>query len=197
MPMSDVFELTAAIFASLGGASAILFGLSNWLGRQWADRLLASERAKHEKEIEALKSKLRVETEAQLANLNQWLSIQKETHLKHHTDKLSIYRSVIDIVGCFIHELEQVALKRKPSVPEDILERFLMQRLQAYGYLAMLAPQNVMDRFDSLMDLILDVLYDNKVPTWTEVREQAIALLNAMRNDLGLDGGTIEYRGHR
>jgi len=197
MARTDILELSGAILVSLGGASAILFGFSNWLGRYWADKLLAAERAKHDGEIESLKSRLRIETEAQLANLNQWLSIQKETHLRHHTDKLVIYRSVVDIVGGFLHELEQVALGRKPTIPQEILDRFLMQRLQAYGYLAMLAPQTVMDRFDELMDLLLDILYDGKKPTWVEIRNLAIAFLNAVRTDLGLDGGLIEYRGRR
>jgi hypothetical protein len=46
MHISDVLEIAAAIIASLGGGGAIVFGLSGYLGKVWADRGL--ERQKHE-----------------------------------------------------------------------------------------------------------------------------------------------------
>src|SRR5208282_3422949 len=63
MPMKDVLELAASIIASVGGAGAIIFGLSNKLGKIWADRLMEKEKAKYSQELEELKSRFVKETE--------------------------------------------------------------------------------------------------------------------------------------
>lgn len=61
--MKEIFEITAAILASLGGGTAIVFGLSSWLGKVWANRILAKEKAEHSKELEFYKSELNKELE--------------------------------------------------------------------------------------------------------------------------------------
>lgn len=38
--MLEILEITGAILASLGGAAVILYGLSSWIGKLWADRLI-------------------------------------------------------------------------------------------------------------------------------------------------------------
>jgi hypothetical protein len=43
MSPKDVAETAVAILASLGGGGAIVFGLSGYLGKQWADRSLAKQ----------------------------------------------------------------------------------------------------------------------------------------------------------
>ncbi|MFH0261371.1 hypothetical protein ACGRH2_13270 [Vibrio barjaei] len=45
MSLVEVFELAAAVIASIGGAGAVLFGLSGWLGKVY----LQKEKAKLEK----------------------------------------------------------------------------------------------------------------------------------------------------
>jgi hypothetical protein len=56
--MKQIFEVATAMLASLGGGTAILFGLSSWLGKVWANRILEKEKAEHNKEIEHYKSEL-------------------------------------------------------------------------------------------------------------------------------------------
>jgi len=46
MQISEVLQIAAAIIVSLGGGGSIVFGLSGYLGKIWADRGL--ERQKHE-----------------------------------------------------------------------------------------------------------------------------------------------------
>ncbi len=55
--MKEILQLAAAILASIGSAGAIFLGLSSWLGKIWANRILESDRAKYQKEIEELKNK--------------------------------------------------------------------------------------------------------------------------------------------
>jgi hypothetical protein len=45
MKWTEVFKLVFAMVASVGGAGAIIFILSSWLGKVWAHRILAREQA--------------------------------------------------------------------------------------------------------------------------------------------------------
>ncbi len=197
MKLAEYFKIAAAVIGSVGGSALIIGGFANWLGKVWADRLMAKEKASHDQALEELRDKLRLSTEKQLSEVNHWFAIQKETYLKHHSDKIIIYRAVIDIISEILRELEKVSSGRQPSISPEVLEKFSMSRLQAYGYLAMLAPQSVMDCFDALTDLLLGILYDGKKATWFEIRSLAIELLNAVRADLALIEGPIQYRGQR
>ena len=58
MDVIEVFKVSTAILGSVGGAAAIIFGLSTWLGKVWASRILEADRAKYTAQIEILKSDL-------------------------------------------------------------------------------------------------------------------------------------------
>ena len=58
--MKEIFEIAFAILASVGVSTGIIFALSSWLGKVRANRILESDRAKFQKEIESLKSELLV-----------------------------------------------------------------------------------------------------------------------------------------
>jgi len=194
--MDTIFQVAFAVIGSVGGAAVIIAGLSSWLGKVWAERLMAKEKAQHDRELEGLRSELRIKTEQQILEVNHWFSIQKETFIKHHNDKLDIYRSVTDMLSEIIRELEAVSYAGKPPSAE-IIEKFYVTRLRAYGYLAMLAPQSVMDQFDILIDNLLDILVAGKKIPWSEIRKMALNLLNAAREDIGLSDLPIQYNGHR
>ena len=59
MNWSEMVMIAATFIVSLGGGGAIVFGLSNWIGRILADRYV--EKLKHEiqQEIESYKTKLK------------------------------------------------------------------------------------------------------------------------------------------
>jgi hypothetical protein len=52
------FQLGTAIITSLGGGGAIVFGLSNFLGKLWADRALEREKHKYAEILQNAKSEL-------------------------------------------------------------------------------------------------------------------------------------------
>jgi hypothetical protein len=72
---------------------------------------------------------------------------------------------------------------------------FNHERLKVYGYLAMIAPQEVMDAQDKLMDAILLVIHQKKQHNWAELRALSIELLNLIRKDLEIGSGIIQYNG--
>jgi hypothetical protein len=47
MTVTEILETGASIIASLGGGAAIVFGLSNHIGKRWADRALQDQRQEH------------------------------------------------------------------------------------------------------------------------------------------------------
>ena len=51
--MKIIFEIAAAIMASVGASGVIIYGLSNWLGKVWANRLLEHDKLVTAKEIES------------------------------------------------------------------------------------------------------------------------------------------------
>ena len=53
-----VLKIVAGVIAALGGGGAIVAGLSSWIGKVWADRLMVEEKAKYEKELERMTKQL-------------------------------------------------------------------------------------------------------------------------------------------
>ena len=54
--MKDLFETLVVIVGSLGGTGVLILGLSAWLGKVWANRLMTNEKAQFETDLEAIKS---------------------------------------------------------------------------------------------------------------------------------------------
>ena len=125
------------------------------------------------------------------------VEIYKQTHLREHSDKLKIYRATIDLIAKMLAKIELVYLKNKSKLTVEESEEFEIERLRIFGYLAMLAPQEVMDANDNLTDLLLAFIYDNEPTSWLNIRTCALQLTNAMRKDIGLNKVDVTYNGTR
>ena len=196
MAISEVFGIAAAVITALGGGSAIVLALSSWIGKVWANRLMVQDRAKYEQALAKLQAELRHNSERELTNIKSDLDIFKEKHLRGHSDKIAIYRLAVDITAEILGDLDYSCLTQQ--LPPDALQKydkFNRDRIKAYGYLAMLAPQNVMDAFDALFDHIILLTQGQEPYEWEKVRDLSIALLNEVRKDIGIDQSPIEYRG--
>jgi hypothetical protein len=49
MTPKEILEVALTVIASLGGGGVIVFGLSGYLGKRWADRALEKERHEYTK----------------------------------------------------------------------------------------------------------------------------------------------------
>jgi hypothetical protein len=215
MPI-DILQIALTFIASLGGGGLIVFGLSNWLGKVWADRLMQSERAKHdreladyrakldreqvelratqERELTALRTALTHESQELLESVKAELDVAKQKHLKGFHDKLAIYRLGADLIAEILGNMDKgETVGRLPS-PEE-MDVFNRGRIKAYAYIGMIAPQSVMDAFDSLIDYLLLIAHGNAPYKWEAVRAKGLVLLNEMRKDVGLDPSEIAYNG--
>ena len=101
--MSDTSTLNTilAVLGALGGGGVLVAAMSGWLGKLWADRILANEKAKWEFQL----SHYRAASEQSLARLNSELDLHaRNTHLKFsklHEERLKflaeIYRSLTEV----------------------------------------------------------------------------------------------------
>jgi hypothetical protein len=55
---TEVFQISASIIVALGGGGAIVAGLSSWLGKLWAEKLLERTRDTNQRSLEAHKREL-------------------------------------------------------------------------------------------------------------------------------------------
>lgn len=192
--MKEVIEVAGTIILAFGSAGALVLGLSSYLGKLWADRLMAKEQAVHERELAEFRNRLENETRQALATMETELSIFKDKHLRGFHDKLSTYRIVIDLVSEVLGDFDlwEETKQPLPAARKDAANR---ARIKAYGYLGLLASQSVMDAFDRLFDHLLLIAHGNASYVWADVRKLSLELLNEARKDIAIDSSAIEYRG--
>ncbi len=199
MTYEDIIKISTTILLSLGGGGVIVFALSSWLGKIWANRIMDKDRAKFEQELAALRASLEKANQEGLSKLRTDLEIYRDTYLKQHSDKIGTYGFVFGVVADFLADMDMIRSGRKPE--GDVLDRFNRGRLKAHGYLVMLAPQKVMDAYDSLVEHIFTALEknppNNPYEDWKEMRRLAYAFANAVREDVGIDKSKVEYHGKR
>jgi len=63
MSLSDFLYAAGAVVASLGGGAALVLGISSYLGKIWAERILEKEKHQFEVEITRLTSELSLQVE--------------------------------------------------------------------------------------------------------------------------------------
>ena len=79
MNWNEVFQIVSGIFISVGGAGAIIWKLSSFLGGIWAKTHLESIKKEYQKEIEAYKSHL---------------DVLKETSLRYSGQQFKLYNNL-------------------------------------------------------------------------------------------------------
>jgi hypothetical protein len=197
MTVQDVIAIGASVIASLGGGVVIVFALSNWLGKVWAERLMQKERQEHSIQLEQLRTSLRLWSDEQLASLQSQLDIATEAHVREHVDRVTIYRAAVDVIATIVAKVEMIVLQKRGPLTHEELHEFEVQRLRVYAYLAMHAPQSVMDAHDALSDLVLAIVHNGATTPWKDFRDLAIRFLNEVRKDVGIRPEPIAYRGSR
>lgn len=89
MGLKDILQVCSAILVSLGGAGAIVFGFSSYLGKRWADRALQDQQQRYAQLNLQLQSHLDVTTRI----------LQVELNTLGHLQKLRTEESVSRIAG--------------------------------------------------------------------------------------------------
>ena len=182
MAADDVIKIGAAIMLSLGGAGVILFGLSSWLGKVWAERILTKEKAKIAEEFESFKTKLTNDTESHKIKLKKsefifakefdaassLMAIFQEITSKHMLSsemefdetKMGFYEACGGIANNFA-ELEKtlyVYLKEHGAIlPDDLINLISESHSICHQY----KNEVYMREVSSIANKKAEVLYDN------------------------------------
>lgn len=96
--MKEIFNIAVAIILSLGGSGAVLIGLSSWLGKIWADRILQSEKQKYSLEIEEYKNKLDKQLNLLNSSIDKSIFVTKLQYDKEFSIYLEIWGSLSECV---------------------------------------------------------------------------------------------------
>lgn len=119
MSASDAFRVALAIISSVGGAAIIILGLSSWLGKVWANRILEQDRAKYARDLEETRQKY-AET---LTHLNSELEaanrkLQAELDKTIHVYRIQFEKEFQALVGIWktVSELRSQIAGLRPSM---------------------------------------------------------------------------------
>lgn len=58
LTVNDVVTISLSVLGGVGGSALVVWKLSDWLGKVWANRILEKDRLKYQKELEAVKTEL-------------------------------------------------------------------------------------------------------------------------------------------
>lgn len=196
MTVNDVLAFVGLTVTALGGGGVIVFGLSGFLGKLWAERLMANAQAENARELAAQTDTLRRETEQVLGELKLILEIAKDKHLQLFHDRRVAYQEIIDLVAEVLASFDRSILLNDGNPALKMLDQN-KQRIRIFGYMSLVAPQSVLDTFADLETYLLEVAEGSTPYAWEKARELSVKLLNEMRGDLALEAGKIAYTGTR
>jgi hypothetical protein len=198
-PFRLIAEIAASIIVALGGGGAIVFGLSSWLGKVWADRLMQKEKAKHDQDLEDFKAKAIRKLEEEKAHYERELEnfkshLERENKRAHHTfeERIAFYKEAMTPVIDLITESQRTAGKLEQTTWFEFEKKRLATSIQ----FAMFASVDTSQAYDTLIDYIFDCSENKKQFSWPELREYAYKVVNEIRKDVGATGEAI-YQGTR
>lgn len=149
MTWDDAFKLICAAFAAIGGGAAVILGLSSWLGKVWANRILEADRVRYQSQLEALKSDLSSGVERLKSDLLLNLEISKRFTEKQFHLYNDLWSSLCDlrIAGDSLWECANPSNARKfaeqlKKTDDQILRSSLLIEDQHYETL-----RELIDRF--------------------------------------------------
>lgn len=182
MNWSSAAEFLKELLSMIGGVSVVIAAFAAFVSKICTERILKGESHKYSLEIEKVKHELEL------------LKVRSD---KVFNDKLMIYREVVELVARVLAAFDAIQ-EGKVSIEKsgDVFSKFNEERLRIYGFLGMLAPQEIMDAQDRLVDYLLEVV-EGSAYEWDVVRRKSLDLINAVRRDLGFSDVPIQYRGER
>lgn len=177
MDIEVVFQLAAAVLVSVGGGGVIVLGLSGWLGKVWAERLMARETQNHRVELEKLRAELQTAA---------------DRHAQNYRHKIELYKEVANPLIELI-----VKAQHNGSLSKDDLQNFDAARLATTALLAMFAPEGVFSEYNALIDYVYDSFEGKATWSFQEFRVRALKFLSLVRADIGIYTDELRYMGTR
>jgi hypothetical protein len=172
MDLENIAKVVFCLLSSVSVGGATIFGLSSWLGKVWANRLMEQEKAKYALELEDLKADLQRKSDFASQTLREKLALYKEAALP-----------VIDLIveAHFNTELDAERVE------------FEKKRLATIALLGMFAPQSVVWAQDAMIAYLHRCLEQKQQFKWEEFRVLGLHFVSEMRRDIGLQTDELVY----
>ena len=151
--MSEFWLTIFGILGSVGGGGAIVAGLSSWLGKVWADRLMAKETAKFREDLERLTK--------QLERKNYVSKVRFDAEFAMYQELSKVFFDVVVAQNdLFTYYKFDVTLPDKTAQQELCKKRYEAARI-AYNFAIASLHKNSpfidKDFFDRFNDILRDI----------------------------------------
>lgn len=90
MRIQEILYTASAVIASIGGSSILIIGLSSWLGKVWANRILEKDKLNYSSELEKVKSNYITELEEYKSQLEK----SKMQFLRYSEHQFTLYNDL-------------------------------------------------------------------------------------------------------
>lgn len=94
MTMTEILEVAAAVVGSLGGGALLVVGVSSWLGKVWAARILEADRQRYQSSLAEIKSELAASRELRATLFNTLHAKRAEFVAELYSQMFDLYRGV-------------------------------------------------------------------------------------------------------
>ena len=138
MSPQDLANLSLTIIGTIGGAGLIIFGLSSWLGKVWASRLMQKEATEHSRDLERLRTDLMRDTETHKVKLKKsevffakeldatsaFIALFRGILPRHHLPDMDWHDACDSIAGNFAKieiSLDQFLADHGAAVPDEVV----------------------------------------------------------------------------
>ena len=90
MEINSIINIASAVVLSIGSSSLIIIGLSSWLGKVWAARILEKDKLKYKSEFEKIKSSY----EKEIENYKSELDKSKSLFFRYSESQFNLYNDL-------------------------------------------------------------------------------------------------------
>lgn len=129
MDIKAIFSVAIAVIGSLGGGGVIVWGLSSWLGKVWANRIMEKERLEFTQQLEDYKSKLAQELDYVGAIQNKALYISKS----QYDNEYRIYQEIWDkLYKCIVQTTHLYPVFENVPSDKEGLEAYNLEKYHTF-----------------------------------------------------------------
>jgi hypothetical protein len=160
MTLKDILEVALTVIGSLGGGGLIVFGLSNYLGRLWADRAL--EKQKHEfsqlnikfaHELDTVTRRLQIELDAigHLHKLRTESEFEKTHELWRHVASLQAAYLGLPRSGFVLSFADEALNKKLRTQASFDFSKRLSEAFEVWSRELLLIPEDIAGKAEELL----------------------------------------------
>lgn len=179
--LQEVLAVASTVLLSLGGAGAIILGLSSWLGRVWAEKILQNARYEHELRVEKLRAQLQRDVESELERLRY----------RNHGEIDEMMRTR-EVYQCLVTSMRVFLSGSSPATEQDKKEF-----LATYDLCHLWASDQVIKKLGEFLDLMVKHSALPDPANQIRLRVLYLECLVEMRRDSGFGKTALELSDYK